>query len=89
MNFVLQVTIKLSRLLVKGERILKLAEMCRKLQTEEEKVLPFYASSLTADEQEDIDAAVAEEPSEPLAQVSYILCSSIYPEQYIYLYCGD
>ena len=36
-----------------GERILKLAEMCRKLETEEEKVLPFYASSLTEQEQAD------------------------------------
>ena len=29
--------------------------MCRKLETEEEKVLPFYASSLTKEEQEDIE----------------------------------
>lgn len=38
----------------KGERILKIAEMCRKLETEEEKVLPFYASSLTHEEDEDV-----------------------------------
>lgn len=55
----------------KGERILRLAEMCRKLETEEEKVLPFYASSLTPEEQEDIEAAVAEQPAEPLAGVMY------------------
>ncbi|KAK2556161.1 Dynein regulatory complex subunit 2 [Acropora cervicornis] len=38
----------------RGERILKVAEMCRKLETETEKVLPFYASSLTPEEDEDI-----------------------------------
>ena len=49
---------------------MKLAEMCRKLETEEEKVLPFYASSLTQEEHDDVEAAVAEAPSEPLANVS-------------------
>lgn len=49
---------------------MRLAEMCRKLETEEEKVLPFYACSLTAEEQEDIDAAVQEPPGEKLANVS-------------------
>ena len=44
--------------------------MCRKLETEEEKVLPFYASSLTQEEQEDVQAAEAEKPTERLAQVS-------------------
>lgn len=51
----------------KSEQIMKVAEMCRKLETEEEKVLPFYASSLTKEEQEDVDAAVLEPPSEPIA----------------------
>ncbi len=46
--------------------------MCRKLETEEEKVLPFYASSLTTEETDDINAAVLEPPSEPLAAVSII-----------------
>ena len=55
---------------MQGERIMRLAEMCRKLETEEEKVLPFYASSLTAEEQEDVDDAVMEPPTEPLASVS-------------------
>ena len=45
-------------------------EMCRKQETEEEKVLPFYASSLTAEEQDDVAAAVAEQPNEKLASVS-------------------
>lgn len=54
---------------VQSERLIKLAEMCRRMETEEEKVLPFYASSLTAEEQEDVEAAVAEAPSEKLAEV--------------------
>ena len=53
--------------------------MCRKLETEEEKVLPFYASSLTQEEQDDVEAAVTEPPSEPLASVSviYLTCKLI------------
>ena len=48
---------------------MKLSEMCRKLETEEEKVLPFYATSLTPEEEADV-AAQAEEPcSEELAKV--------------------
>ena len=49
---------------------MKLCEMCRKLETEEEKVLPFYASSLTQEEQDEVELAVAEEPTENLANVS-------------------
>jgi len=37
-----------------GERILKTAELCRKLETEREKVLPFYESTVD-------DATVPEE----------------------------
>ena len=33
-----------------GEKILKTAELCRRLETEKEKVLPFYES--TVDEEE-------------------------------------
>ncbi|XP_071946491.1 dynein regulatory complex subunit 2-like [Antedon mediterranea] len=62
---------ELQRKVDKGERILKLAEQCRKLETEEEKVLPFYASSLTEEEQHDVSAAVAEAPSEPLAEIMH------------------
>lgn len=62
---------ELKRKTDKGERILRLAEMCRKLETEEEKVLPFYASSLTQEEEEDVAAAVAEPPGEKLANVMY------------------
>ncbi|KAK7505903.1 hypothetical protein BaRGS_00002625 [Batillaria attramentaria] len=62
---------ELKRQKEKGEQILRLAEMCRKLETEEEKVLPFYASSLTKEEQEDVEAAELEPPSEPLAMVMH------------------
>ncbi|VDI16575.1 Hypothetical predicted protein [Mytilus galloprovincialis] len=51
--------------------ILKLAEMCRKLETEEEKVLPFYASSLTQEEQDDVQTAMLEKGYEPLAQIMH------------------
>ena len=36
-----------------GERILKTAELCRKLETEKEKVLPFYQSDPDAQEESD------------------------------------
>jgi dynein regulatory complex subunit 2 len=57
------------RLIEKGERIIKLGENCRKLETEEEKVLPFYATSLTAEEEEDVRVAMQEEMVEELAEV--------------------
>jgi hypothetical protein len=41
---------KLKDYLSLGERILKTAEICRRLETEKEKVLPFYES--TVDESE-------------------------------------
>lgn len=46
--------------------------MCRKLETEAEKVLPFYASSLSPEEDDDVAAAMQEAPSEPLAEVTVI-----------------
>lgn len=52
-----------------GERILKLAEMCRKAETEEEKVLPFYASSLDEVDQRELFEVNQEKPSEPLAEL--------------------
>ncbi len=33
-----------------AEQILRQAEICRKLETEEEKILPFYAESVSAEE---------------------------------------
>ncbi|KAM7116447.1 dynein regulatory complex subunit 2 isoform 2-T2 [Molossus nigricans] len=53
---------------LQGEKILKLAEICRKFETEEEKVLPFYSSALTAEEQEEIEKVSAEELTEELAK---------------------
>lgn len=47
--------------------------MCRKLETEAEKVLPFYASSLAPEEDDDVAAAMQEAPSEPLAEVHTLL----------------
>jgi len=35
-----------------GEKILKTAELCRKLETEKEKVLPFYQSDVDTMENE-------------------------------------
>jgi len=52
-----------------GERILKLAEMCRKFETEEEKVLPFYASSLNQQEDQEVEQAANEKPTEQLAEL--------------------
>ena len=48
--------------------------MCRKLETEQEKVLPFYSSSLTEEEEQQLNQAEQEEPSERLAKVS-LFCS--------------
>ncbi|KAF5928564.1 dynein regulatory complex subunit 2 [Diceros bicornis minor] len=63
-------TLKALRKIVdKGEKILKLAEICRKFETEEEKVLPFYSSVLTPKEQEEIKEINPEELTEELAKV--------------------
>ena len=56
-------------LCLQGECILKLAEMCRKLETEEEKVLPFYASTLTSNEEKEIEEMAKQEPENELAKV--------------------
>ena len=48
---------------------MRLAEMCRKLETEQEKVLPFYSSSLTEEEEIQMNEAEQEEPTERLAKV--------------------
>ena len=37
----------------KAERILKITEQCRKLETEEEKVLPFYTETDLGEEEAD------------------------------------
>ena len=53
----------------KAKQILQFAEMCRKMETEEEKVLPFYASTLTDEEESDVKQAIMEPPSQQLAVV--------------------
>ncbi|NXG47331.1 DRC2 protein, partial [Psilopogon haemacephalus] len=50
------------------QRVLRLAEMCRRLQTQEEKVLPFHSSSLAEEEQQQAQGVLQEAPTEPLAQ---------------------
>ncbi|KAM9265019.1 LOW QUALITY PROTEIN: dynein regulatory complex subunit 2 [Morus bassanus] len=56
----------LARVVEKAQRILRLAEMCRRLETEQEKVLPFYPSSLAEGEQRDAQQVLEETPAEPL-----------------------
>ncbi|NXS98336.1 DRC2 protein, partial [Jacana jacana] len=53
------------------QRILRLAEMCRRLETEEEKVLPFYSSSLAEGEIQDAQQVLEDAPAEPLAQAMW------------------
>lgn len=53
----------------KGEKLLKQSEICRKLETEQEKVLPFYASSLNDEEKEDVEEAMKEELNNEFAEV--------------------
>jgi len=60
---------ELQRKKEKGEHILRLAEMCRKLETEEEKVLPFYSTSLDNIDELEVKQAMEEPPSEPLASL--------------------
>lgn len=53
------------------KNVITMAEMCRRLETEEEKVLPFYASSLTEEEQQDVEAAIQEQPYEKLSLIMH------------------
>ncbi|XP_007528608.1 dynein regulatory complex subunit 2 [Erinaceus europaeus] len=63
-------TLKTLREIVeKGEKILKLAEICRKFETEEEKVLPFYSSVLTPEEQKEVEGNIQEELTEEMAKL--------------------
>lgn len=59
----------LRKIVDKGEKILKLAEICRKFETEEEKVLPFYSPTLTPEEREEIEEIQPEDLTEELAKV--------------------
>ena len=42
--------LKLKEYTALGEKIIKTAELCRRLETEKEKVLPFYESSVDESE---------------------------------------
>ena len=55
--------------MIQGEKLLRRAEMCRKLESDQEKVLPFYMSSLTLEEENQAKAQAMEPPSEELAKV--------------------
>eukprot|EP00051_Salpingoeca_urceolata_P005721 m.76460 g.76460 ORF g.76460 m.76460 type:complete len:517 (+) comp14511_c1_seq3:33-1583(+) len=57
---------KLEERVARAEKLLKTAEMCRKLETEEEKVLPFYADSVTTEEVEDLTGEAATPAPEAL-----------------------
>jgi hypothetical protein len=52
--------------LASGEKLLVLAEMCRKLETEEEKILPFYAETISP-----ADVALAAEHGEAVFGLCY------------------
>lgn len=54
-----------------AETILTFSEMCRKLEAEEEKILPFYTSTLTDEERTEVEAAFYEQPFEELAKDMY------------------
>ncbi|CAF0808698.1 unnamed protein product [Adineta steineri] len=62
---------KLEKRVKIAETILTFSEMCRKLESEEEKILPFYASTLTDEERAEVEAAFYEQPFEELAKDMY------------------
>eukprot|EP01135_Chromosphaera_perkinsii_P006115 Nk52_evm2s403 gene=Nk52_evmTU2s403 len=59
---------ELTRKKEKAEKILKLAEMNRQLETEEEKVMPFYESSVTKEEEVDMVREFDENVANALAE---------------------
>ncbi|XP_072510650.1 dynein regulatory complex subunit 2 [Notamacropus eugenii] len=59
----------LKKIVEKGDLILRLAEICRKFETEEEKILPFYSSMLTAEELQEVEQNDEEEPTIELAKL--------------------
>lgn len=69
---------ELELLFEKGERILHLASVCRRMETEREKVLPFVTGPHTSTilsqvEEDNLEMAYKEVPKEPLAKVIYYL----------------
>ncbi|XP_036617787.1 dynein regulatory complex subunit 2 [Trichosurus vulpecula] len=59
----------LKKIVEKGDLILRLAEICRKFETEEEKVLPFYSSMLTPEELQEVEQNDHEEPTIEFAKL--------------------
>nr|CAX73119.1 Coiled-coil domain-containing protein 65 [Schistosoma japonicum] len=59
---------KVQCLLGKAEKIIKLGEQCRKYETEEEKVIPFYSSSLSVEEENDVHELLEKEQNEEIAK---------------------
>lgn len=52
--------------------------MCRGLEAEEEKVLPFYVSTLSKEDEDDIKDVIAEPSMEPLAEVRTCSLNNLY-----------
>eukprot|EP01017_Pseudomicrothorax_dubius_P008203 TRINITY_DN12672_c0_g1_i1.p1 TRINITY_DN12672_c0_g1~~TRINITY_DN12672_c0_g1_i1.p1 ORF type:complete len:501 (-),score=153.10 TRINITY_DN12672_c0_g1_i1:36-1538(-) len=64
---------KLKETLKLSEKILKTAELCRRLETEKEKVLPFYESSVELEDiPEDLRSAFNELTPEDYEEYSYL-----------------
>ncbi|TVK90489.1 Coiled-coil domain-containing protein 65 [Bagarius yarrelli] len=59
---------RLHDIIGEGETVIRLTDVCQKLETEQEKVLPFYTSSLNAEELSQERAHAKEVMSEELAQ---------------------
>ena len=63
----------LSKLAGLGEKILKTAELCRRLETEKEKVVPFYESTVAEEDiPEDLRVVFNEISEEQFRKYAYI-----------------
>ena len=64
---------KLKEYVSMGEKILKLSELCRRLETEREKVLPFYEDTVDSDEiPEDLKIIFEEITPDMYSEYSYL-----------------
>ncbi|KAJ8403972.1 hypothetical protein AAFF_G00343220 [Aldrovandia affinis] len=64
-------TKKLQAVTAKGERLIRLAGACRKLETEQGRVQPFYSSSLSTEEQSLVAEYKQQPPDTKLAEVMH------------------
>ena len=62
---------KLKEYLALGEKVLKTAELCRRMETEKEKVIPFYEAS-TEDEEEAPSTICTEMSLEEVEEYRYL-----------------